>query len=125
MKVLVATRESQGIVDDDYCWTIDDELVYIQDFTCPDPRCGCDRGFAGMSSSKATTTAKVVERPDLDPADLMVALCDSLERGGWIESLGSEAIPYVLERLGLLAGIVQAAPVGSLVRRNGIEVMVN
>ncbi len=57
-----------------------------------------------MSSSKATTTAKVVERPDLDPADLMVALCDSLERGGWIESLGSEAVPYVLERLAFLAG---------------------
>ena len=30
----------RGIVDDDYCWTIDDALVYIQDFTCPDPRCG-------------------------------------------------------------------------------------
>jgi hypothetical protein len=30
MKVLVATNETQGMFEDDYCWTVEGELVYIQ-----------------------------------------------------------------------------------------------
>jgi hypothetical protein len=65
MKVLVATNETQGMFEDDYCSTVKGELVYIQTMACKNPACGCDRGFAGLSSERATTTAMVVDRPEL------------------------------------------------------------
>ena len=39
---------------------------------------------AGLSSARATTTAVVVDRPNLQIGDLADALTDSLERGGWL-----------------------------------------
>lgn len=82
MKVLVATREGQGSLETDYCRTVDGEPVYVQAEDCSRPECGCDRGFAGLSSSRATTTAQVVDRPDMSLADLKAALTDSLTRDG-------------------------------------------
>lgn len=61
MKVLVATNETRGMFEDDYCWTVEGELVYIQTVACQNPASGCDRGFAGLSSERATTTAMVGE----------------------------------------------------------------
>lgn len=124
MKVLVATTEGQGLFDDDYCWTVEGELVYVQATMCSNPRCGCDRGFAGMSSSRATTTAKVVDRPDFSAADYQRALVDSLTRGGWIEAgdQSDETVGFVAEVFALLTWITDRSEVGSHVRRNGDEV---
>lgn len=121
MKVLVATTEGQGRFDGDYCWTVDGELVYVQGVTCSNPECGCDRGFAGMSSSRATTTAKVVDRPDYSMADYRGALVDSLTRGGWIEEgdRSDETARFVSEVFSLLTWITDHSEVGSHVRRRG------
>ena len=121
MKVLVATHESQQARDDDYSFTIDGELVYIQGADCANPDCGCARGFAGMASHRATTTAKVVERHDLTEADLRQALIDSLEAGGWLAAMDAAGFrdDGVEELLGLLSEVTASAPVGSLVRRSG------
>lgn len=47
--------------------------------------CGCDRAFAGLASSKATTTAMVADRGDIDPAGYATALGDGLARQGWVK----------------------------------------
>lgn len=120
MKVLVATTATQGMFEDDYCWTVDGELVYIQAVSCSDPLCGCTRGFAGLSSARATTTAVVVDRPELQIGDLADALTDSLERGGWLNgSSENETVEMVGELLTMLVNITEPAEPGSVVRRNG------
>jgi hypothetical protein len=68
MKVLVATRATQGTRGNDYHWAIEGELVRVgevcrKDRNDPDGGCGCGRGFAGLNSHRATTTARVAEVP--------------------------------------------------------------
>lgn len=84
MKVLVATTETQGARDDDFCWAVDGELVYLPFLTCATPGCGCDRAFAGLASSKATTTAMVVERDAIQLTTYALVLRDGLARQGWV-----------------------------------------
>ncbi|MEZ5165485.1 MAG: hypothetical protein R2695_02975 [Acidimicrobiales bacterium] len=121
MKVLVATNEGQGTVDGDYSATVDGELVYVQALTCADPACGCDRGFAGMSSSRATTTAKVVERPEMTVDAYRQALADSLTRGGWIrpDDRSADTVRFLDDVFTDLTWITDQAEVGSHVRRKG------
>lgn len=120
VKVLVATTERQGDRHDDYAWAVDGELVYIPIDACDCPGCGCERGFAGMASSRATTTALVVDRVDLGSAELGRALSDSLERQGWLDPERSadqdELFRHLFQRL-----LVAAAhfPTGSIIEREG------
>lgn len=91
MLVLVATEELQGTRPGDYSHTVEGELVTPVVAECASgDRCGCTRGFPGFASSRATTTAMVVDRPLLTPADLRVAVHDWLDRDGWIELLGDD-----------------------------------
>ena len=84
MLVLEATDQLQGVRDTDYhhAWT--GELVYLPALDCASPNCGCTRGFAGFDSHRATTTAIVVERPDMTVEQLAKELAVSLNDGGWI-----------------------------------------
>jgi hypothetical protein len=64
MKLLTATRETQGQQAGDFCFAIEGELVLLgsvcaTDEADPDGGCGCGRAFSGMSSMRATTTALV------------------------------------------------------------------
>jgi hypothetical protein len=68
MYVLTATNDTQGLIGGDYGFTTEGELVALPLTECDAPRCGCNRGWAGLSSRRATTTAIVSERPDLDRA---------------------------------------------------------
>ena len=83
MYVLEATTETQGSRDDDYVWTIDRELVFVPPVDCSNPRCGCERGFAGTTSHRATTTAMVVDRSDLDGDAYREALVESMCEQGY------------------------------------------
>jgi hypothetical protein len=82
MYVLTATNETQGLVEDDYGFTTEGELVALPLMECDAPRCGCDRGWAGLSSRRATTTAIVSERPDLDRTTYRELIIDH-----WAEQL--------------------------------------
>lgn len=67
MKVLVATRLTQGTRDNDFFWCNEGELVRLggecdSDRGNPDGGCGCVRSFGGVDSNKGTTTALVEER---------------------------------------------------------------
>ena len=70
MKVLVATRATQGKRLDDKFECIDGEFVWLVPL-CPSSRmdpdspCSCGRTFAGLSSAGRTTTAEVVDIPTL------------------------------------------------------------
>ncbi len=88
MLVLIATNELQGSVESDYAWTVEGELVTPVATECAaGEQCGCDRGFPGLASGYATTTAMIVERPGVTDADLREAVYDWLDRGGWIDLL--------------------------------------
>lgn len=86
MLVLEATSKRQGERDGDYHWCIDGELAYQPGIDCASPGCGCDRGWAGVDSHRATTTVQVVDRSDFTVKDLASQLAVSLCDGGWIET---------------------------------------
>jgi hypothetical protein len=123
VKLLVTTMERQGARGDDYAWAVDGELAYIPIDVCTNPECGCCRGFTGMASGRATTTALVVDRPDITGSDLAGALADSLERQGWLSGDDTAADR---ELLSLLLGRVRAAadhfPAGAVLERDGFLV---
>jgi hypothetical protein len=125
MRVLVATTDEQGTQEGDYSWTLEGELVLTGPLLeCCDPsRCGCGRGFPGLGSARATTTALVVERPDLRPADLRQAIRDSLERQGWLEALEPDAADALV---GMEAALIRrtatAFRVGAVLSRDGDRV---
>ena len=91
MRVLVATTELQGHTPGDYAHAVAGELVTATVTQCDCPDCGCDRGFAGLSSHRATTTAMVVENPHITTTDLRDVVYDYLVSGGWLDLLREAA----------------------------------
>ena len=82
MKVLVATRTSQGLRDPDrWLGCIGGEPVRPIEERCsmePDATCSCEVAFVGIGSRGLTTTATVQERPGLTMSDYAGALGTSL-----------------------------------------------
>jgi hypothetical protein len=114
MKVLVATYETQGQRDNDFCYCVEGELVTVglvcaADESNPDGGCGCGRAFAGLNSHKATTTAKVKE-VELTEEDYVEALHSSLEQQGWPTEDVEELAKW-------LAELVDTWPTGAIVER--------
>ena len=125
MLVLAATKDTQGESQGDYCHAVEGELVtpIIVECGLPD-RCGCGRGFPGLVSALATTTAIVVDRPGVTPAVLRAAVVDSLERGGWSRPSGPGDVDGLLdevvdEHVTAISGISQAFGERAIVRRDG------
>lgn len=122
MKVLVATRQTQGKRRNDYSWTNERELVTFG-FECdrdcgPDGKCGCKRALCGVDSLKATTTMQVAERPKMTPADYVQAIARSLVSGGWYDT-EAEATEHAREDALELARIASMFPVGEVLEKRG------
>ena len=124
MLVLVATKQGQGEVSGDYSWTVEGELVTPVVAECASgERCGCTRGFPGLASSRATTTAQVVDLEHLTERDVRDAITDSLERGGWFDLIpAEEAHELVDEHIECIAEVCGAFPVGTVLGRSGSTV---
>jgi hypothetical protein len=124
MRVLVATNELQGTRPGDYAWTVEGEIVVADPTVCRHPSCGCGRGFSGIASDRATTTAMVADLPHVSVTDLRDVLSDWLERCGWADLLPEigEIDEIVDEHLDNLEAICAAFPVGSVVERSGTEI---
>jgi len=91
MRVLIATTELQGRTPGDYAHAVAGELVTATVTQCDCPDCGCDRGFVGLASQRATTTAMVVERPHVTTSDLREVIYDHVVTGGWLDLLRDAA----------------------------------
>jgi hypothetical protein len=88
MKVLTATGQTQGWRSNDFCWTVEGELVFFPPLECGDgsidDACGCRRSMAGLVSKSATTTIKVAAREELDPSTYFVLISDGLREQGYV-----------------------------------------
>ena len=121
MKILVATRRSQGDRKGDFSFCVPGELVYLglvcdTDRLYPSHGCGCSRAFAGLSSHRATTTAEVGDL-DFTLADYIEAVASGLDQAGW----GRSSAPEFVEEL---VGIIAPLAVGTVVGRTFDEVVV-
>jgi hypothetical protein len=122
MRLLTATRQAQGELPGDFCFTVEGELVLPNDFICardrddPDGGCGCGRAFVGLGSRKATTTA-LVRDLDIAPAELRAAVEGfQVARGLGPQVIGATEFAEVVEaELGLLDRIARSVPVGAVV----------
>ncbi|MDJ0356194.1 DUF3024 domain-containing protein [Paenarthrobacter sp. PH39-S1] len=88
MKLLVATALTQGERQNDYCFAVEGELVFIlppcaADRKDPDGPCGCGRRFAGLVSQHATTTARVTDVPDATARNYTEALRSGIKDQGY------------------------------------------
>jgi len=133
MLVLIATNELQGTGADDYSCTVEGELVTPLATECASgDRCGCRRGFSGLASGFATTTAMIVDRPGVTGADLRDAVYDWLDRGGWIELLEEqhndvvdveEIVDALIdEHVEMIADVCASFPEGTVVVRRGVMI---
>lgn len=123
MYVLEATGDTQGEREDDYTWTIDGELVFIPPpVACRNPECGCDRGFAGMTSHRATTTARIAERGDMDEDEYRDVVFAAMRDQGYdligLENLGDA----VYEHLSAVRWFGKDHGVGTVVGRTASSV---
>lgn len=103
MKLITATARTQGRRDNDYHWCIEGELVMPPPIVCardqndPDGGCGCGRGFAGLSSHRATTTAAVSEIAGFTRDDYAEAIRSSLEQQGWPTDEATEIVDVMID----------------------------
>jgi hypothetical protein len=116
MRVIVATSCTQGEKSDDYCCTVEGELVRLPWFECADEQCGCWRGFAGLSSRRSTTTARVVNRPELTESTYLDLLLDDAVANGF-GPLDDELRELVGEEAANLVRLAQELPLGSVLDR--------
>jgi hypothetical protein len=114
MKILVATTETQGARTTDYSHGIEGELVWLAD-PCDRGRdgyaCDCTRAFTGLASSRATTTAMVVDMPHLTFSDYEDAVSHGLDQAGWPGGWG-------LELACQLSGLASRWEVGAVIERD-------
>ena len=119
MKVIVATSSQHPADSPAARSTVDGEVVMFPVAPCDCTDCECSRGFVGVASSGATSTALVVNLPGMTLARLREALFDSLNRGGWLDLLSAaEADEVVDGQISLIRRICRTYPTGTLIRRH-------
>lgn len=94
IRVLVATKETQGRRKNDFCFAEEGELIMRGsecDGEAVDGNCGCRRAMSGVRTQLATTTMKVVEL-GIAPEDIKKQMKDSLVKGGWASLMKPEQV---------------------------------
>ena len=122
MKLLVATRQSQGTRGNDFSFTNEGEIVIFGsecDREAVDGKCGCKRSLVGIDSSKATTTLKVVEI-DITLFDLTEKIYISLSNNGWVMSGKEKEMRAYSNMIACkLQSIADNFPVNAIIERRG------
>lgn len=122
MKILVATRKTQGKRSSDFCFVPEGEPVWLG-FTCdkdrhdPDGECGCARSVTGVRDLRGTTTFMVVEyNGDVVSYTRLItrAISESLER-----PLTNEDDSMIAQEVGVIYWIASRFPVGTVLERRG------
>ena len=94
MKLLVACK---GSGRGDFFWTNEDEIVMPGFVCCSGDSCGCNRSLVGVETRKATTTFKVVDRPDVDFNGLVKIFGNSWRKAGF--DMSDNDLPAVVQRI--------------------------
>lgn len=125
MKLFAETHKTQGQRKNDYANPniVPGELVSTSVFECDgeavDGPCGCRRGFKGLESNYAITTAIVVER-DITEAELRILVEKNLEEGGWLSGGDSEENEaWITNETKGMMGDAEGFEVGMIVERRG------
>jgi hypothetical protein len=118
MKVLVATKESQGTRSNDFHCANENEIV-VFGFECDgetvDGRCGCRRSMTGIFSSKASTTFKIVES-DWTLEDYKNAITQRLVKN----SLNADEAKEIAEEMSSeLAEVANQFSLNQIIERRG------
>ncbi len=124
MKVLVATKETQGWRKNDFSWADEGELVK-QGSECDgeavDGACGCRRAMVGVKTGKATTTMKVVEM-DITREAFTETIRQSQKAGGWYDEKDVEgAEVWVKEIADEMIRLAEYFKLGSIVEKRGAK----
>lgn len=94
------------------------ELVTLPPMECDRPdSCGCGRSFAGLTSHRATTTAEIVERSDLDQGRMRRLLEEDWERQG--VPVDARLRTAIQEDVAAIEAGLAAFPLGGVVHRAG------
>jgi hypothetical protein len=119
MKVLVATKDGQGLRKNDFSHTNDGEFVGFV-FECEgeqvDGSCGCRRAFGGLSSHKSTTTAKVVQK-ELTEGQYLELYLRSRREAGWLKE--SDDCSWAVAEAREMLRVATAFPAGAIVEKRG------
>lgn len=133
MRLLTATAATQGERQDDFHWCTEGELVWVHEDSLDDGTddwtdrrpaggddlCGIARAWIGLSSHRATTTARVSDLP-FTPADVRLALRGYLESAGFARFLQPWELESALdEEAALLIRLGRRYPTGTVVERRG------
>lgn len=124
MKVIIATRETQGQRRSDFAFADEGEIVLPaepHDDEPVDGACGCQRSFDGISSGRATTTAKVADLPltkEQYCAEILRAYpeLETLLKAGWPRDQVLSAALEFLE-------IAKEFPAGAILERRGEDIL--
>ena len=129
MKILTATSQTQGHRASDYNFCIDGELVTHATEICdrdlaegPDGGCGCGRGFAGLNSTKFTTTAVVRDADGYTFEDLTVAVRSNRDHAGWGEGDEDDRAAQAVAAAEALAELAAGYPEGTVLERRLYDV---
>ena len=122
MKILVATKATQGKRTNDFSFATEGEPIMIPVMECDgepvDGHCGCRRAMAGLESHSATTTVKVVER-DLTPRRLELLIRKSWQQAGWAKLVGARIEGYARDEAQRLIRLAQAMRLHGVYGRRG------
>lgn len=127
MKVLTATKHTQGRRKNDFCHVPQGEIVTYPiecDREKIDGRCGCRRSMMGLENLTATTTIQIVDLP-LNQKQLTAAYKKSLQKSGWAAVMNDTEIDNLIKQdLKALRTICNNFPVGTILERRGSQFIV-
>ena len=122
MKILVATKEGQGVRKNDFSHAEEGEPVQFA-FRCDgetvDGPCGCARSMGGMNSHKATTIFKAAETDIAPEAYLDLFVKFYVE--GWKQT-PEEALKMAKDETEELLRLAEYFPEGMILERRGNKV---
>jgi hypothetical protein len=121
MKILVATKETQGRRPNDFFWAREGELVAFGSECQDEPidgSCGCRRALCGVVTRLATTTFRVEERAELWPEDLVDLLATMLVAGRWFATV-ERALPLAADNALRLVRLASSFADGTILERRG------
>ena len=103
MKLFVATQETQGQRNNDFCHAREGEILIFSVITCDgeetDGACGCKRCLCGIEIG-ATTTMRVAEISQINNINTLSRIIyRSLRNGGWPKAASTGLSKEFAQRL--------------------------